>query len=557
MPAAAPSTLIGWVRERAARAGDRLNARYVFPGRPDATFTFRELELASRRYAAAYARAGVAAGDAVVILLDHGPDLMPAFHGAQWIGAVPAFLQVPTARVRFDYYVQDLAPLLERMKPRAILLAPELRDALRDHLPKDARLLVPGDLRPDELAGDPVESDPEATCVVQFSSGSTGRRKGTALSHRAILNEIQSFAEYFRLGESDHIAAWLPLYHDWGLILVTLASVVVGCPYTLMAPADWIGNPASIFQQIHRHRVTCHWLPNFAFNFSAQRVRDEELDGLDLSCLRAVTNGAEPTFHESHKMFLRRFAKAGLRREALAIVYGMAEVVCVVVAVGGVGNPQIVVDAIDRKTLLEDQRAVPAAPGAAGVQNVLSSGRCLRGTEMRIVDERFDDVPERVVGQVLFRSNALMNGYYLNPEATAACMRDGWYVTGDLAYRVGDLLFFTGRKKDLIIIGGTNLYPQDVEEIVFRHPNVVAGRAVAIGVDDAELGTQKLIVIAETRSDDAEARRDVVRTVRREVQARVGVHVDRVYFAPPRWLLKTPSGKIARQPNLQRLHELE
>ncbi|HKE00719.1 MAG TPA: AMP-binding protein [Planctomycetota bacterium] len=558
IPRAQPTTVVGWLRERAARHPDRRSATYGFPDRPDATLTFGELERRTREFAALYARSGIGRGDLVVLLLEHSVDMMPAFHGAQWIGAVPTFLQVPTARMRFDLYARDLTILLERSKPRAILLDPELRESLAPVLPKEVRVLVPTDARPGELAGEPLATDPEDVCMVQYSSGSTGLRKGTALSDRAVLNELSSFAEHFRLGESDHVAAWLPLYHDWGLICVTVASVVLGCEYTLLSPAHWIGHPASIYRRISDRRATCYWMPNFAFNYSASRIPDSDLEGVDLSCLRAVTNGAEPCFHESHEKLLARFARYGLRREALAIVYGMAEVVCVVVSIGGVGNDPIVSDCIDRKVLLEEQRAVAVAEDHERAQRVLSVGRCLGGTRFRIVDpSTHADLPDRVVGEVLFQSNAQMNGYYRNPEASAACMRDGWYVTGDLAYRVGDLIFYTGRRKDLIILGGNNLYPQDVEEIVFSHPNVVVGRAVALGVTDLELGTQRLVVVCETRSEDAEGKRDVVRFVRREVAARIGAHVDRVYFAPPRWLLKTPSGKIARQPNLERLGELE
>lgn len=552
-----PNTLIACLRERAARTPDRLNARYVFQDRPTVEQTFAQVERRTREYAAMYQRAGVKKGDVVAILLEHTEDLMPSFHGAQWLGAIPAFLQYPSARLNLDRYIHDLSLLLDRSRPAAIVMFENLRDALAGKLPSSAKLLTPNDVRKGELAGEPVPADPEDVSCIQYSSGSTGLQKGAALSHRAVLNEIRAVAGYFRFDERTRYATWLPLYHDWGLFLVALASVDQGCEYTLLAPAHWIGRPVAIFEEITRRKATCYWLPNFAFNYSAQRVKEEELAGVDLSSLTVVSNGAEPCFHESHEMFYERFAKVGLRRDALAIVYGMAEVVNTVLAIGGVGNEPIRVDPIDRKVYQEELRAVPVPESHPNVQRMLSTGRALPGTKFRLVDEAMRDVPERVVGEVLFQSDAVMHGYYGNPEATAAALRDGWYVTGDMGYRVGDLLYVTGRKKDLIILGGNNIYPQDVEELVGTHPQVVAGRVAALGILDEKLGTQKLIVIAEVRSEDPEAKREVAKFVRREVQARLDAHVDRVYLAPQRWLIKTSSGKIARKPNLARLHELE
>jgi fatty-acyl-CoA synthase len=554
-----PTTLIGWLRERAARHPDRRCASYLFPDRPAADFTFGELEHRSRRYAAMLAREGLRKGDVLVILHEHHEDLMPAFHGAEWIGAIPAFLQYPTGRQSLSHYADYMGTLLERSRPRALLLSAELREALAGKLPKETLILTPGHLRPDDLAGDPAPADPGDVCMIQYSSGSTGLRKGIALSNRALLNELYAFAEYYRLDERDRIASWVPLYHDWGLILITSAAVVVGFEYALQSPTHWLARPVGILEEVSRRRSTVYWLPNFAFNYSSQRIREEETEGIDLSSLRIVGNSSEPCLHDSHEMFLARFERHGVRRETLAIMYGMAEIVCVVVANGGIGTagPPIAVDRIDRRALLAEERAVPVPDDHPQVQRMLCTGQLFTGTEMRIVDGDFRDVPDREVGEILFRTNSFMEGYYNNLEATAACFRDGWYVTGDLGYRVDGMLYVTGRKKDLINMGGTKVYPQDIEELVSSHPQVAAGRCVAVGVRDPELGTQRLLVITETRSDDPEAKREIARFVRREVAALIGVHVHRVYFAPPRWLLKTGSGKIARQPNLERLGELE
>ncbi|HEX5010939.1 MAG TPA: hypothetical protein VFY71_11110, partial [Planctomycetota bacterium] len=189
---------------------------------------------------------------------------------------------------------------------------------------------------------------------------------------------------------------------------------------------------------------------------------------------------------------------------------------------------------------------------------MLGVGRGLRGTTFRIVDveDPLRELPDRSVGEISIKSRCLFHGYYNNAEATAARVKDGWYISGDLGYRADGILYVTGRKSDLIIIGGENIYPQDIEYMVGEHPEVVNGRVAAIGVEDEELGTQKLIVIAESKSEDPAVHREIIKFVRREVSARLNVRCDRVYIAPHKWLYKTSSGKIARQPNLKRLSEL-
>jgi acyl-CoA synthetase (AMP-forming)/AMP-acid ligase II len=229
------------------------------------------------------------------------------------------------------------------------------------------------------------------------------------------------------------------------------------------------------------------------------------------------------------------------------------------------------VDVIDRKALQEKHVAVPHKPRAgtgAGADSaggaddpdalrMLGVGRGFHGTEFRIVDDENRELPDRSVGEISIRSRCLFHGYYNNPEVSAQKVKDGWYISGDLGYRADGILYVTGRKSDLIIIGGENIYPQDIEYMVAEHPQVVAGRVAAIGVEDEGLGTQKLIVIAESKSDDPEVHREIIRFVRREVSSRLNVRCDKVCIAPHKWLFKTSSGKIARIPNLRRLHEIE
>jgi len=552
-----PTTLIGYLQHRAAERPDALYSRYLFPDRDPVEMTFAETELRTRQFADAYARHGVEKGDVVLVVLPHHEDLMPAYLGATWLGAIPAFLPSLTAKLDPGRYYENLRLLMGSTHPKAIMSYPELRDALADAIPEDIdrpALLVQEDANADQVYGDPTEHDAEDLALIQYSSGSTGLQKGAALSHRAILAEIDGVGEFFEMTENDSFVTWVPLYHDWGLVCVALHAIELGTSYTLLSPIHWVTRPVIACEVIDQYKPTIYYQPNFAFNFMANRVRDDQMKGLDLSSVRVCSNGAEPCFYDSHKMFADRFEQWGFRPESLAIVYGMAEVVNSVFAAGH--KEPIKVDPIDRRVLQQERRAQPVEEDHPNLLRMLGVGRPLTGTEFRIVDNDLNEVEERHEGEVEIRSRAAYHGYYKNPEATAKADHDGWYLTGDLGYRVGNTLYITGRKGDVVILGGENVYPQDVETLVSDHPEVVGGRVAAIGVDDADRGTQRLLVIAESRSTDPAVLADIEKFIRTEIPLRLGVQVDEVYHAPYRWLIKTSSGKIARKPNYKRLPEL-
>jgi fatty-acyl-CoA synthase len=561
-----PRTIIEHLRRRAREMPDKLHARYLHADRPPDEQSYGALERRTRQFAAALAKAGTPDKRVVLVILQHHADMLPVFYGAMWLGAIPAFLPFPTGKLHIGKYFSDLRGMIERTSPYAIVTYAELAGELKTLLAsvKDAPVVLLHEAVAADapLHGDPQPAQPEDVALIQYSSGSTGLQKGAALSHRAILAECEGVGEFFGMGADDHFVTWVPLYHDWGLVCDAIHPLALGAPFTLMSPIQWVGRPASVLEAITKYKATVYWHPNFAFNFMTRRVKESELAGIDLSSLRLCGNGAEPCLYESHEMFAKRFAAVGFRREALGIVYGMAEVVNSVIAAGGARGPgsrePIRVDRIDRRALQEQHKALPVGESDPNALPMLGVGRGLRGTTFRIVDgdDPLRELPDRSVGEIAIKSRCLFHGYYNNAEATAARVKDGWYISGDLGYRADGILYVTGRKSDLIIIGGENIYPQDIEYMVAEHPEVVSGRVAAIGVEDEELGTQKLIVIAESKSEDPAVHREIIKFVRREVAARLNVRCDRVYIAPHKWLYKTSSGKIARQPNLKRLSEL-
>ncbi|MGB0127833.1 MAG: AMP-binding protein, partial [Rhodocyclaceae bacterium] len=373
---------------------------------------------------------------------------------------------------------------------------------------------------------------------------STGDPKGVVLTHANLLANIRAMGEMARIGPDDAFVSWLPLYHDMGLIGAWLTPLYFGFPLVLMSPLAFLARPARWLQALSRHRGTISAAPNFAYELCAQKVRDEDLQDVDLSSWRFALNGAEPVSASTLDAFARRFEAHGLRREAIVPCYGLAEC-CVGLAFPPLGRgPRI--DFISRSDFARQRRAVPVAADAEDVLQIVACGQPLTGHTLRVVDEIDVALPDRQIGRLQFRGPSASAGYYRNPEATARLLAGEWRETGDYAYLAEGEVFLTGRAKDLILRGGRNLYPYDLEQAVGALPGVRRGCVAVFGAADPASGTERLVVLAETRETD-EAERDRLRQRISEAALDViGAPPDDVVLAPPYTVLKTSSGKIRR-----------
>jgi fatty-acyl-CoA synthase len=540
-------------------APDRTAITLLQPRQPDQPLSYRQLVQGAAGYARAYQAAGVRPGEVVVLILQHGEALVYAFWGALLAGAVPSMMPFLTEKLSPEKYRQELAALVTITRPAALVTYPEFAPEVQAALaagaaPSSVRAVIRADTvsvaaEPDQGALPGLKQTPDDLALLQHSSGTTGLQKGVALSHRAVLRQLDVYAAAIRLAEDDVIVSWLPLYHDMGLIAGFVMPVALGVPLVLMSPFDWVRAPYRLLQAVSQYRGTLSWLPNFAFNFCAQKIRDRDLPGVDLSSWRAVINCSEPTRLESHELFIKRFAPLGLRPEAPVTCYAMAENVFAVTQ-GGLAGPASI-DPVDRRALISEKMARPVeADGpSSAVVRLLSAGQPLPNVHVRVLDEQRRDLPERHLGEIALQSDCMLSGYYNRPDLTEQAFFEDFYLTGDLGYLADGELYVTGRKKDLIIVGGKNVHPQDLETLAAEVPGVHPGRVVAFGVFDDDAGTEDVVVVAEADTEAEVERQAIGDAVRLRINQGSDVAVRRVHVVGPRWVLKTSSGKVARAAN--------
>ncbi|MHC1781236.1 MAG: AMP-binding protein [Anaerolineaceae bacterium] len=525
-------------------------------GRPDLPISYRRLLEGANGYAQSYQARGILPGDVVVLILQHGEDLIYSYFGAVLHGAIPSIMPFLTEKLSAERYRADLTSLVEITRPAAIVTYPEFEAEVQSALKSEdsvRAVILTSDRLPDaapDFATLPgLLRQPEDIVLLQHSSGTTGLQKGIALSHRAVFNQLETYNREIRLAGDDVIVSWLPLYHDMGLIAGFLMPILLGIPLVLMSPFDWVRAPYRLLQAVGKYRGTISWLPNFAYNFCAQKIRDRDLEGIDLSSWRAVINCSEPVRYDSHQAMAERFAAHGLRPAALMTCYAMAENVFAVTQ-GGMDGP-LASKFVDRETLQIELKAVPPVEGKPSL-HMLSTGRAIANTRIRILTPEGRELPDNRVGEVAIQSDCMLTGFFHREDLTKQAFVDGWYLTGDFGYLDAGELYITGRKKDLIIVGGKNIYPQDLERLAMEVNGVHPGRVVTFGVYNEDQGTEEVFMVIEsdlaTLADTAEHQR-LIDEVRQVVTRGSAVALRQVAVVPPMWIIKTSSGKTARGAN--------
>ena len=510
---------------------------------------------AASQIAAGLRERGIKQGDVCAIIIRHNRNFYPTYMAVSALGALPAVLAYPNARLHPDKFRQGIEGMSLRSGLDCILTERELDPLIRPLVTKPGstirEVLFPLDWFSElDTTARPVDhaqaksSDP---VLLQHSSGTTGLQKPVILSHRAVLEHVKRYGESIALGPNDKIVSWLPLYHDMGLIAAYYLPLTYGVPVVQLDPFEWVSAPVLLLEAIARESGTLCWLPNFSYNLMADRIRDDDLAGLRLDTLRMVINCSEPVRAESHNKFCTRFARYGLRWEALAACYAMAETTYAVTQTAP-GRAARVLPVV-REELAKGN--VVLASGDEGTRYCVSSGKAISGCQVRVVDGDRRPVSQGSVGEIAITSVSLFDGYRNYPEKTAEVLVDGWYHSGDYGFLHEDECYVIGRKKDVVIVAGNNVYPEDVEDVVGQVEGVIPGRVIAFGAEDEDAGTELLCVVAETAAESAGDRKRV-RTAVFKAGMAMDVTIARVYLVPPRWLIKSSSGKPSRSANKSR-----
>ncbi|OIR07196.1 long-chain-fatty-acid--AMP ligase FadD30 [mine drainage metagenome] len=541
-PPAAAMTLVEALEWHAARQPTRVHVLLLGEdGREDAV-SYGTLLEAAQRSAAGLRRRGLQTGQTVALMLPTGRAYLECFFAVLIAGGIPVPIYPPARLAQIEDHLRRHGRILANAEAALMITVKQAK-------PVAAVLSLATILTPEELS-EPGPSTAfyraraEDIALLQYTSGSTGDPKGVVLSHANLLANIRAMGRAAGIGGQDVFVSWLPLYHDMGLIGAWLGSLYHGIPLVLMSPLSFLARPARWLTALSRHRGTVSAGPNFAFELCLKKIADEDLQGVDLSAWRLAFNGAETVSPATLEAFARRFAACGLRREAIAPVYGLAE--CSV----GLAFPPLergpLIDRIRREPFAREGRALPAAASESDALSIPSCGRPLPGHEIRILDGAGLELPERRVGRLEFRGPSATSGYYRNAEATARLKRDGWLDSGDLAYMAAGEVYIAGRVKDLIIRGGRNIYPYDLEQAVGNLPGVRRGCVAVFAATDALGGTERLVVLAETRERALQASPELRRRINEAAIDVIGMPADDIVLAPPHAVLKTSSGKIRR-----------
>jgi fatty-acyl-CoA synthase len=511
--------------------------------------SYAEMYQASRGVSRALRALGLGRGDLVALVVGDAEQFLTTLFGASIAGVIPASLYPPASTSDLPRYLAATGGILRSCGARALVTTAGLQphfDALRSSC-RDLSIVLACEaleaLDVPESGPQPAVS-PDDTAFVQFTSGSTSVPKGVVVTHRNLSANIEAFSGPAGVGSStsDRAVSWLPMYHDMGLVGMAIGAVYGRLSAVLLTPQAFVKRPVEWLRAISRYRGTVSFAPNFAYDLAVRRVKETDLEGLDLSCWRVAGCGAEPIHAPTLAAFAEKFGPVGFRETSFLPSYGLAEhVLAATFSPRGRGAR---VERISCDDLTGQRVATSATNGSTGEHvTVVSCGLPLPGHEIRITDEQGRPLPERAIGEITLAGPSVTPGYYRDEELTARTIRDGWLHTGDVGYLANGELFVCGRVKDIIIINGRKYHPQDLEWGIDDLAGIRRGRVVAFGTVDRGRADRAVIVVEPSGTVPADVLTDAIR---RRIVDLYGLLVDDVLLVPRGTVARTTSGKVRR-----------
>jgi fatty-acyl-CoA synthase len=493
---------------------------------------------------------GLDRGARLALVAETGPDFLRFFFACQYAGLVPVPLPVHIGLGGHQTYVQQLRGMLTS-SAAALAMAPA---AYLEYLTEAAGGLAL------TLAGEPgafdalpesgqalARSGPGEIAYLQFTSGSTRFPRGVVITQQAVLNNLAGIIRQgVQLRPGDRAVSWLPFYHDMGLVGLVLTPVAGQVSVDYLATRDFAMRPRQWLSLLSRTRATISFSPPFGYELCARRLRPGEAEEFDLRAWRVAGVGAEMVNPDVLERFAAAVAPSGFQPTAFLPCYGMAE--CSLAVSFSPLDRGVQVDRVSSEQLATVGRAVAVEggdPQPGRVTVFVDCGSPLPGFEVEVRDEQGQALPERTTGLIHLRGPSVMSGYFRDAEATGEVLsRDGWLATGDVGYRVGETLFVTGRSKDLMIINGRNVWPQDLEALAQDQPGVRPGDCLAFSVP-GPAGEDTVVMVVQSREGDPERRADLVRRLEGLVRSEFGIDCQ-VELVPLHTLPRTSSGKLSR-----------
>lgn len=509
--------------------------------------TFSELHHEALKRGRNLLARGLTKGDKVALIVPDPRDFVLTFLGATAVGIVPVPVYPPLSFGKLDAYVEQTARVLDVARAKLLVTSKKAQHilwSLVDHVRTLTGVVLAEDLSKELAADAPVAEEvfPDDIAFLQFTSGSTSEPKGVVVTHRNL--GANGHAIMYEGLDSDPATdaalAWLPLYHDMGLIGFVIAPLTAGIDVYFMPTLDFIKQPSRWMRAMSQYKATISFAPNFAYGLAARRTSADVVETLDLSRIKILGAGAEPNHPATLNAFLDHFEPAGLRRGALNPVYGMAEATLAMTF-----RPLLegmLVDTVVGETIQSTGVATPITDEAEAGVEFVGCGRSFRDHEILIMDDDGTALPDRQVGEIVFRGPSVTAGYYCDPKKTTEAYRREGLRTGDLGYLANGELYVTGRKKDLIILNGKNYDPQSVEWPCAEIPGVRKGNVVAFSRPGQH--TEELVVVAEVKKDaDRDAIRSAIEETTRET---LYLSAQDVVLLDAGLLPKTTSGKLQR-----------
>ena len=518
-------------------------------GELTAVMTYSELRERARDIAARLASLDLPRGSRVALVADTQPDFHVMFFACQYAGLVPVPLPAAVHLGGKNAFVQHLRALLQDCGAQAAYASSAFASFL-DEAVKGLGLAVSGTLEAfrslSPAAKLPQPPAPDELAYLQYTSGSTRFPRGTMITQQAVLSNLAGILQYgVQIRRGDRYVSWLPFYHDMGLVGLILGPVISQLSVDYMGTRDFAMRPRLWLELMSRNQATISYAPPFGFALCARRLRPSDVERYDLSAWRVAGVGAEMIRAGWLDQFAEALAPANFSATAFLPCYGMAE--CSLAVSFAPLAQGLEIDHVNADVLARSRRAEPVADEseAGRITEFVNCGRPLPDYEVEIRDENGCLLDERSCGNIYLRGPSVMSGYANNAEATRASLsEDGWLNTGDIGYRAGDSLFITGRAKDLLIINGRNIWPQDLEYLAEQQPEVRAEDASAFAIP-AEDGTEVAVLVVQCREQDPFRQARLVERLKQKIQSEFGIAC-LIELVPLHTLPRTSSGKLSR-----------